>query len=96
MNMVAIGIDPAKNVFALHGIDQPGKAVLIMPKVVRRQLLAMVALLQPCRLRQSSDRLTVGSITTSSQLLPGPARSMTRKSQIRLSASSGWCQTPGA
>jgi hypothetical protein len=38
--MVTVGIDLAKYVFALHGIDQSGKAVLIKPKVVRGQLLA--------------------------------------------------------
>ena len=35
MNMVTVGIDLAKNVFALHGVDQSGKAVFIKPKVAR-------------------------------------------------------------
>ena len=48
MNIVTVGIDLAKNVFALHGVDQSGKAVLIKPKVVRGQLLEMVAHLPPC------------------------------------------------
>ena len=43
MNIVTVGIDLAKNVFDLHGVDQSGKAVLIKPKVVRGQLLEMVA-----------------------------------------------------
>jgi transposase len=29
MGIVTVGIDLAKNVFALHGIDQSGKAVFI-------------------------------------------------------------------
>jgi hypothetical protein len=33
MNMVTVGIDLAKNIFALHGVDQSGKAVLVKPKV---------------------------------------------------------------
>lgn len=49
MNIVTIGIDLAKNVFALHGVDQSGKAVLIKPKVVRCQLLHVDAHMQ-CRL----------------------------------------------
>ena len=35
MNIVTVGIDLAKNVFGLHGVDQSGKAVFIKPKVVR-------------------------------------------------------------
>ena len=48
MNIVTVGIDLAKNVFALHGVDQSGKAIFIKPKVVRGQLLDMVAQLPPC------------------------------------------------
>jgi transposase len=48
MNIVTVGINLAKNVFALHGVDQSGKAVLIKPKVVRGQLLEMVAHLPRC------------------------------------------------
>ena len=48
MNIVTVGIDLAKNVFALLGVDQSGKAVFIKPKVVRGQLLEMVANLPPC------------------------------------------------
>ncbi len=47
MNIVTVGIDLAKNVFSLHGVDQSGKSVFIKPKVVRGQLLEMVALLPP-------------------------------------------------
>lgn len=43
MNIVTVGIDLAKNVFALHGADQSGKAVIIKPRVVRSQLLEMIA-----------------------------------------------------
>ncbi len=48
MNIVTVGIDLAKNVFALHGVDQSGQAVFIKPKVVRGQLLEMIAHLPPC------------------------------------------------
>lgn len=52
MNIVTVGIDLAKNVFALHGVDQYGKAIFIKPKVVRGQLLEMVAQLPPCLIPQ--------------------------------------------
>lgn len=48
MSIIRIGIDLAKNVFALHGVDASGKAVLVKPKVARAQLLAAVAQLSPC------------------------------------------------
>lgn len=48
MSIVTVGIDLAKNVCALHGVDQNGKAVFIKPKVARGQLLEMVAHLPPC------------------------------------------------
>ena len=48
MSIVTVGIDLAKNVFALHRIDQSGQAVFVKPKVARSQLLEMVANLPPC------------------------------------------------
>ena len=48
MNIVTAGSDLARHVFALHGADQSGKATFIKPKVVRGQLLEMVANLPPC------------------------------------------------
>lgn len=48
MGIVTLGIDLAKNVFALHGVDQAGKAVLVKPKVARAKLVETVAQLPPC------------------------------------------------
>jgi len=48
MNIVTVGIDLAKNVFVLHGVDQYVKAVFIKPKVARSQPLEMIAHLPPC------------------------------------------------
>jgi transposase len=31
MVIVTVGIDLAKNVFAVHGVDETGKAVLVRP-----------------------------------------------------------------
>lgn len=47
-HVTTIGIDLAKQVFALHGVDATGKAVLIKPKVMRDQLAEMIAQLPPC------------------------------------------------
>ena len=41
MAMVFLGIDLAKNVFALHGVDAAGRACLVRPSVRRDQLLGM-------------------------------------------------------
>jgi transposase len=48
MSIVTLGIDLAKNVFALHGVDQAGQAVLVKPKVARAKLVETVAQLPPC------------------------------------------------
>jgi transposase len=48
MPVVTVGIDLAKNVFAVHGVDGAGKAVLVKPRVSRDQLLALIAQLPPC------------------------------------------------
>lgn len=49
MAIVTLGIDLAKNVFALHGVDATGKTVLQRPSVSRARLLELVAPLPPCR-----------------------------------------------
>jgi transposase len=43
MSIITIGIDLAKNVFAVHGVDHHGKAVLIRPKVARAELLPLIS-----------------------------------------------------
>ena len=48
MAIVTVGIDLAKNVFAVHGVDESGKPVLVRPEVPRSKLLVMIASLPPC------------------------------------------------
>ena len=48
MAILYVGIDLAKNVFALHGVDSAGKPALVKPSVRRAELLEMVAKLAPC------------------------------------------------
>ncbi len=48
MSIVTIGIDLAKNVFAVHGVDATGKTVLVRPNVPRAKLLELIATLPPC------------------------------------------------
>jgi len=48
MSIVTLGIDLAKNVFALHGVDATGRAVLVRPSVPRGKVLEAVAALPPC------------------------------------------------
>jgi transposase len=47
MQVAIIGIDLAKNVLPVHGVDRAGKAVL-RKKLTRRQLLSLLADLGPC------------------------------------------------
>ena len=48
MSIIRVGIDLAKNIFAVHGVDEHGKAVLIKPRVLRDQLLSLIAQLPAC------------------------------------------------
>ena len=48
MSIVTVGIDLAKNVFAVHGVDEAGKPALVRPNVARGKLLELIASLPPC------------------------------------------------
>lgn len=48
MAILYVGIDLAKNVFALHGVNEAGKAELVRPAVPRERLLELIAALSPC------------------------------------------------
>jgi len=48
MTIVRVGIDLAKQVFALHAVDVSGKAILVRPKVSRKELLGVIAAFPPC------------------------------------------------
>ncbi len=54
MTIMYLGIDLAKNVFALHGVDEFGKPALVRPNVKRDQLQALIANLPPCVIRMES------------------------------------------
>ena len=53
MNVIALGIDIAKNVFQLHGVDADGKVVL-QKKLSRDKLLQFIAKLPPCKIGMES------------------------------------------
>ena len=48
MAIVFVGIDLAKNVFAVHGVNAAGKAELVRPSVPRAKLLELITSLPPC------------------------------------------------
>ena len=48
MAIVTVGIDLAKNVFAVHGVDAHGKPALVRPSVARGKFLELIASLPPC------------------------------------------------
>ena len=52
MNIITIGIDLAKNIFAVHGVNESGKAELVKPKVPRD-------LIKPPRCQRLPDVVTV-------------------------------------
>jgi transposase len=48
MSILCVGIDLAKNVFAVHGVNEAGKAELVRPAVPRGKLHELIAALPPC------------------------------------------------
>ncbi len=48
MSTLYVGIDLAKNVFAVHGVNEAGAAELRQPKIARAKLHALIASLPPC------------------------------------------------
>lgn len=48
MDILYVGIDLAKNVFALHGVNESGKPALVRPSLARAKVLESVAALPPC------------------------------------------------
>ncbi len=48
MTILYVGIDLAKNVFAVHGVNQAGQPELVRPNVARGKLHELVAGLPPC------------------------------------------------
>jgi transposase len=48
MTIVHVGIDLAKNVFAVHAVDEHGKPALVRPAVPRARLHELIASLPPC------------------------------------------------
>jgi transposase len=48
MAILYVGIDLAKNVFAVHGVNHAGKPELVRPNVIRAKLPELIASLPPC------------------------------------------------
>ncbi len=42
MAILTGGIDLAKNVFTVHGVDETGEAVLVRPEVPRSKLMELI------------------------------------------------------
>ena len=48
MAILYVGVDLAKNVFAVHGVNEAGKPELVRPSVPRARLHELIAALPPC------------------------------------------------
>ena len=67
MAIVTVGIDLAKNVFAVHGVDEAGKSTLVRPSVARDKLLELIASLPPCLIgRRPARERTTGRVNSRS------------------------------
>lgn len=61
MKLTTIGIDLAKNVFQVHGVDERGKAVL-KKQLKREQMGAFFANLTPCLIGMEASRTFYGQL----------------------------------
>lgn len=61
MAIVTVGIDLAKNIFAVHCVNESGHTELVKPRVSRDQLLPLIAHLPPCTIGHAHDRMVVTS-----------------------------------
>ena len=86
MASLYVGVDLAKNVFAVHGVDAAGKPALVRPVVRRCELMELLAKLRPCtigmeacsgahffaaKLRDQGNRFPRSSVTTRSRTRGG-------------------------
>ncbi len=54
MTILTVGIDVAKNVFAVHGVNESGRAELVRPVVARDKLSELIAALPACVIRMEA------------------------------------------
>jgi transposase len=76
MTIMTVGIDLAKNVFSVHGVDENGK-VALRHTVRRDHVLELIATLHPCVI--AMDRLR----TFSKASTPGISSASVRRQQDR-------------
>ena len=71
MTILYAGIDLAKNVFALHGVDAGGAVVPRQPKVARAKLHELVAALPACTIGiEACSAATTGPGSLPSTAIP--------------------------
>ena len=85
--IVTIGIDLAKNVFAVHGVDATGKPALVRSSVPRAKLLELIAS------RASEAKMMQPMPLPSARPLPGPTCASCPSSRSSNKASC-WCTAP--
>ena len=97
MTIVTVGIDRAKNVFAVHCVDATDKSVLLKPSVPRAKLAALIASLPPrligmeaCSGAHLWARTTLLMRPLSAKLLHAPICALFRSKHWTSKANS-WC-----
>ena len=65
MSIVFVGIDLAKNVFALHGVNAAGAVLLRQPKVARAKLDEVVAALPACTMASKPALMPITGLACS-------------------------------
>lgn len=73
MAIVTVGINPAKNVLAFHGLDDSDRPALVRLEVSSDKLLELIADLSPCLIGMEPARaLITGSANSQWPSFPTP------------------------
>ena len=84
MSIVTVGIDLAKNVFAVHGVNEAGKVALVRPEVRRNKLLELIASLPPCLIGMEACSGAHPNEMRAHRYAPTGVRTVAQRSQIRV------------
>ena len=83
MCIVYVGIDLAKNLFAVHGVDEAGEPALVRPSMTRARLREQIASLPLCTVAMQACSGGLAGHGVAALRLLGPSKSALADSEPR-------------
>lgn len=91
MAIITMGIDLAKNAFAVHGVDEFGKPALARPSVKRDALLGLMAKPPPLPVLGGGGDARTGAQRLPSDASTAPASASSRQGVTAIGSRSAHC-----